>query len=231
MTQSLRTAALAVVAATGLTGLAAAAYSQPSHAAQWDQLPTGESVSHAYPMRALRERVEGRGVVTCTVNARGAMENCAVSEDTPAGYGFGAAALSLTGSFRLHMQGGPISPGGQVRIPLGFRLPSGETPTPPAPEGTLPAPHWAAEPTRTQVTAAYPVGSTPQATRVHGWVVLDCTTDEHGVAAACAVTSEDPAGHGFGAAAMGLASGFRLAPQQDGGVSIAGAKVRLVIGW
>ncbi len=193
-------------------------------------MPTAQQVASAYPQRARRERVEGQGVVTCTVNAQGGLDNCSVTRETPGGYGFGQATLGLMRNFRMRLPG-PVAVGGQVALPLSYRLPEGEHPTPAAPEGTLVSPTWAAEATRTQVDAAYPVGSSPQATRVHGWVVLDCTTNDQGVAGNCAVAAEDPPGRGFGAAAQGLAGNFRLAPTQAGGAAIAGAKVRLIIGW
>ena len=94
----------------------------------------------------------------------------------------------------------------------------------------MPAPVWTSAPTPAQIAAVYPAAS-PQETRVHAFVVLDCTTDAQGVPGACSTAIETPAGRNFGAAAHRLTPLFRLHPTQPGRTSISGAKVRLLISF
>ena len=61
----------------------------------------------------------------CTVNARGQLENCAVTNENPSDQGFGDAALRLSKLFKMRPEtkdGAPVS-GGKITIPIAFRLP------------------------------------------------------------------------------------------------------------
>ena len=52
------------------------------------------------------------------------MEDCKVTSETPTGYGFGAAALKLAGSFKMKPEtrdGEPVA-GALVTIPMPFKL-------------------------------------------------------------------------------------------------------------
>jgi TonB family protein len=91
--------------------------------------PTAEDVRKAYPAKALAERIGGVVVLGCEVATTGRLERCAVVSETPPAYGFGAAALTLTGKFLMEpkMQGGRPVAGGTVRIPIVFSLPDQAT--------------------------------------------------------------------------------------------------------
>ena len=91
----------------------------------WARLPSGEDVARYYPDRAQRMGAEGRVVLSCSVTARGTLENCSVVEESPADQDFGSAALRMTRLFRMRPRtadGAPVE-GGTVRIPISFRLP------------------------------------------------------------------------------------------------------------
>ncbi|MDX5329883.1 MAG: energy transducer TonB [Pseudomonadota bacterium] len=91
----------------------------------WARLPSGEDVARYYPDRAQRMGAEGRVVLSCSVTARGTLENCSVVEESPTGQDFGSAALRMTRLFRMRPRtadGQPVE-GGTVRIPISFRLP------------------------------------------------------------------------------------------------------------
>ena len=90
----------------------------------WTRIPTGQEVDLLYPVSAQRARVSGRAVIACQVAATGLLEYCAVIDESPAGFGFGAAALQMSKSFRMRPRtrdGVPVS-GADVNIPINFNI-------------------------------------------------------------------------------------------------------------
>lgn len=89
-----------------LTGLILAlAISGPAWAqgkSDWAQTPTGADFARYYPKAAADQGVAGRAILDCDVSAVGSLERCRVVDETPLGYGFGEAALKLTGLFRMN---------------------------------------------------------------------------------------------------------------------------------
>lgn len=63
----------------------------------------------------------------CTVDARGNLNNCNIVSEEPENQDFGNAAMKLSKLFKMKPQtkdGAPVD-GGQINIPIGFRLPKG----------------------------------------------------------------------------------------------------------
>ena len=90
----------------------------------WLSRPSGEQMARYYPRRALEREISGRAVLQCRVTAAGQVAACTVAGETPAGAGFGEAALKLARYFRMSPQtedGQPVE-GGSVRVPLVFNL-------------------------------------------------------------------------------------------------------------
>lgn len=86
--------------------------------------PSAEDVMRWYPPSARAERVEGRATMRCRIDVAGAMRDCAILSETPAGYGFGEAALRLSHTFKLVVTGAAPSPEGRsITIPIAFQLP------------------------------------------------------------------------------------------------------------
>lgn len=87
------------------------------------QGPGGAAFLAAYPQAARAAGVvEGRAVLSCTVVAGGAVERCSVAEESPAGLGFGASALSLSDKFRVNpwtSDGEPVD-GRTIRLPIRY---------------------------------------------------------------------------------------------------------------
>ncbi|MGD9813950.1 MAG: TonB family protein [Hyphomonadaceae bacterium] len=96
----------------------------PVSAQTWVERPAAEDFERYYPAWALWFGVEGRVRLQCVVGAGGEMTDCRVLEETPAGWGFGAAALRLTQHFRASetMADGRSMIGGRINIPIRFQV-------------------------------------------------------------------------------------------------------------
>lgn len=91
----------------------------------WIQKPDGHQLWAAYPPLANDLYIEGEASLKCGTTAEGVLRDCSVLAESPKGLGFGAAALSLTPAFRMSpkMIDGRGVAGGEVRIPITFKLP------------------------------------------------------------------------------------------------------------
>jgi periplasmic protein TonB len=92
---------------------------------QWLSRPGAREFERFYPARARERAKEGRVTLDCLVRANGAI-GCTVADETPAGWGFGEAALKIAPSFRLapRLEDGRPTEGGSVRVNISFRLDS-----------------------------------------------------------------------------------------------------------
>lgn len=91
----------------------------------WISRPTPEQVGRLYPARAADRGITGAATLWCGIRANGTMTDCQVVDESPAGWRFGAAALSMAQYFRISprtIDGKPVE-GSRVRIPVVFSLP------------------------------------------------------------------------------------------------------------
>jgi protein TonB len=91
----------------------------------WISRPTPEQVGRLYPQRAIDRGITGTATLWCGIRANGTMTDCQVVDESPAGWRFGAAALSMAQYFRISpktVDGKPVE-GSRVRIPVVFALP------------------------------------------------------------------------------------------------------------
>lgn len=91
----------------------------------WSQLPSARDMARFYPERAARRGIEGLATLSCRVGVAGDLRACAVASETPAGEGFGDAALKMSTRFKMRpmTRDGQAVAGGTVRIPIRFNLP------------------------------------------------------------------------------------------------------------
>lgn len=91
----------------------------------WVRRPTGAALMEAYPDRALNAGITGSAQLTCTVRVNGTLTGCFVADETPAGQGFGRAALRLSRDFRMSPRtvDGQAVEGARVNVTLRFTLP------------------------------------------------------------------------------------------------------------
>jgi protein TonB len=91
----------------------------------WISRPTPEQVGRLYPERAADRGITGSATLWCGIRANGTMTDCQVVDESPAGWRFGAAALSMAQYFRISPKtvDGKAVEGSRVRIPVVFSLP------------------------------------------------------------------------------------------------------------
>jgi len=207
----------------------AAAPPQPAAiAAANPDAPAADAVY--YPAAARAAGVEGQAVIHCDRNERLALRNCKLVSETPAGQGFGAAALAMAAKSPENPKLNLADP--SVRPPLDvvarFRLhPPAIVPDLTQMGHTLLAPSLVTVPTPAQIQAAYPARAL--ADGVDGAAVLDCLVTAKGALDDCRLYGEEPTGYGFGAAALDLAGDFVLRPRLLDGDPFGGAEVRVPV--
>ena len=96
---------------------------QPAQILQpnWMAAPEPEAVKAAFPEKARQAKItSGRAVLDCKADHAGFLVDCSVAEETPAGLGFGAAAMTIVGKMRMNpwtVAGSP-SDGALLHLPL-----------------------------------------------------------------------------------------------------------------
>jgi protein TonB len=90
----------------------------------WVQRPSADDLSRHFPDAAVKAGVAGRVAMSCRALVTGALTACSVLSESPAGYGFGEAALRLSPLFRLasRMSDGASVEGITLRLPIVFRM-------------------------------------------------------------------------------------------------------------
>ena len=91
---------------------------------QWLSSPGPNDFERGYPKAAREAFLNGRADLVCRVEADGKLVQCKAENVAPEDGGFGDAALSLRGLFRLGRTGADVPLPAEVRIPLRFNLPA-----------------------------------------------------------------------------------------------------------
>jgi TonB family protein len=90
----------------------------------WRVVPNGADLSEQYPAVAQFIGLPGRVLLQCEVAIDGSA-SCRVIDETPAGLGFGDAALAFSKTFKMKpmtVNGQPVD-GGEIKIPIKFAAP------------------------------------------------------------------------------------------------------------
>jgi len=184
----------------------------------WIEAPSAADVAAAYPAKAKAAAVGGSVTLTCTISREGRPRSCAVLNETPGNYAFGAAARRLAEQMRVN----ELNLRGQdVLVPVTFNP---EVLTPQGISITKPA--WAAMPGVEDFQATFPkTANGVNSVRV----VLACTVTNSGGLGGCTVDSEDPPGQGYGQGALALATKFKVGPWSQDGQPTVGAHLKLPI--
>jgi len=189
-------------------------------ALDWTEAPTYAQAAALYPADAKAHPVSGEATLSCTVTYSGRLADCVVLAQSPDGLGFDDAARKLARHLRLRRGPGTAS-GDEVRFQVKF--PAEMATGAPAVEDR---PAWAAIPPLSDFQASFP--KTENGVN-HVRVVLACEVKTGGALSACDVASEDPAGQGYGRAALALGSKFRVGLMTTDGAPTVGAKVHVPI--
>jgi len=189
----------------------------------WREAPTYAEVAAAFPETARKKGVGGQATIACVFKSDGAMRECKVLGETPFGMGFGPAARVLASRFVGPTQITEDEGIGRAVTQISFAFPaemlSGGEPV-------IGKPRWTAVPTAEELKNAIPAGAAAAGVKT-ARVLLGCRIVAGGALDGCAVENEEPAGQGFGSAALGLSKSFRLGLWTAEGLPTVGGKVNI----
>lgn len=179
----------------------------------WVKKPTAADLMAVFPTEAYRRGINGQATIDCVSTVQGALTDCVAIEESPAGAGFGSAAIALTAQFLMkpaRYHGAPVQ--SVARIPIRFitygPADVGES------KKVLPANlPWSQAPTYAELAAAYPKKA--RAEKKAGRATLACEMSETGKLRDCVVAASEPKGYGFDVAAKGLARTFTFPVNSD----------------
>lgn len=197
----------------------------------WLRKPTVDDLVTVWPKKAWARGQGGKATISCWVSVQGALYDCVVTSETPAGEHFGDAAIALAPQLIMRpakLKGEPVvSP---VNIPFNFMLPPGSMPQAADLSGRVVSAvqAWAEAPSYADVAAAYPAKA--RAAKLGGRATVSCKFNKEGRLYYCDPIGEEPWGQGFGTAAKALAKAkFRANPTLTDGTNIAEAGVQLLV--
>jgi hypothetical protein len=186
-----------------------------------------------WPGTAYQVGLDGHVSLNCLIDLHGLAERCQVVEETPAGRGFGAAALEIRPTIKIAPPKGPDGPvAGYKILAVTFKAPERRAGGADVQEAIkskdyfllgfdkqngmkmrkvtmLDAPVWASAANFDDLAAAYP----DKGGGAEGYAVDHCQVQPSGVLFNCQTIKEEPEERGFGRAAVRLALRFKVSPQ------------------
>ena len=194
--------------------------------ADWVRKPSAHDLAAVWPPAAQRTGAGGWAIISCLANIQGLLLDCFPLRESPAGAGFGAAAVALTPQLLMKpatLRGQPVP--SVINIPIEFKRTSVSYNQPVPATELSPAMAWPEAPTYADVIAAYP--NKARSAALAGRASLSCGFDGSGHLVGCSTIAEDPKGEGFADAAHTLARHFRADLKTPDGRAISRAKIQL----
>jgi hypothetical protein len=191
--------------------------------APWSAAPTLDQMNAAFPKRAMGKAQSGHVILRCGLNGD-RLGGCDKIGETPSGLGFEHAALSLVKDFKV-ITNPKADRYGEFRIdvPFDFRDPSlGPQ------QVEVHNPVWLRRIDPNAALKLYPEAALKAGYR-SGSATLTCTVVHDGSLTGCQTELEEPAGMGFGDAALQIAAVMQMNPWTSQGAPVDGMKIRLPI--
>ncbi len=165
---------------------------KPETGAIWASRPTQAQLRQAAPPGG------ARAVLRCHVEPAGTLSACTTLSETPSASGFGAAAAGMAPLFRLKPEAvAAETQDGAIVMSVGSF--SFDT-----------QPDWLRRPTQNELMAVWPRAALRKG--VGGVASITCVVSTQGALFDCVTLREEPAGLGFGAAALALTPQFLMRP-------------------
>jgi len=181
-----------------------------------------------YPAAAKAAGVSGSATISCAPDTQVELHDCVLVSETPAGQGFGDAALRLAANSVGLFPGVTLAkapPRGTMTVTFTAN-PESITPNLLFYTSLINTPRmqWTRVPTAAEVYAAYPPAA--RRARIGGLAKLDCMVTIDGRLTDCRIADEEPSGQGFGTAALTLVPDLQAAPEPP---PFAGRRFRVVV--
>ncbi|MGZ3402180.1 MAG: energy transducer TonB [Phenylobacterium sp.] len=193
----------------------------------WAAAATFDDLAAAYPAKG--GGVEGYAAAHCRVerdgDRAGALRDCQIIKETPAGRDFGKAALTLAVKFRAQPATLAAIP---RREPLWVDIPMRLQPPAAIAERVISKPRWIVSLDPRSAPKLFPPEAVAQGLTT-GRGVARCTVGADGALTACAPEAGDPDGLGFSEAAVRIVSGMKMSLWAADGSPVEGGVVHIPI--
>jgi hypothetical protein len=193
----------------------------------WAKAASFADLAAAYPAKG--GGAEGYVAAHCRLerdgDKAGGLRDCTVLKELPGDQGFGKAALSLAGKFRVQ----PATIANLPRTaPIWVDVPIRMPPPGAADPRTITGPQWLAGLDPKTIQKMFPPEAAAKGVSA-GRGVARCTVGADGGLTACAAEAAEPAGLGFSEAAVRLVSGMRMNLWSADGAPVEGGVVHIPI--
>lgn len=190
----------------------------------WKTAPGFADMAQAWPARAAGVQT-AHVSMRCRLTDAGALRDCEVLTENPRAAGFGAAARKVSALFSVDVTLlPPTKQDRYVNFALRFVNPDSE----PAKGRAIGQPRWVRGPDPKKVLDIFPDAAV-KAGVTSGTGVADCVVQADGGLKDCKVAREEPAGLGFGEAAVVVAQVMQMTPWTEDGGPVDGARIKLPV--